>query len=68
MKRLFTCSNAGELALLRSVLDASRISYEVRNEAVSQTFPGMAADPEIWVLEEKDYEEAERLIKTATNP
>ena len=50
MKRLFTCSNAGELALIRSVLDASKISYEeVRNEAVSQTFPGMAADPEIWV-------------------
>ncbi len=62
MKQVFSSPNPEEAALVQSVLDAAQIECEMRNEAISQTFP-LAFQPEVWVVKDSDYEEARRLIK-----
>jgi len=47
-----------ELGLLKSLLDEVGIACEIRNEASYPNFPGAAFQPEIWVVEEKDYAKA----------
>ncbi len=61
MKRVYSSSNGGEFALVRSVLDAALIPYETRNEGVSQAIPVAPFEPEIWVAEDR-FDEVRALI------
>lgn len=58
MKMLFSSANMPEVGLLKSLLDEAGIASEVRNEDSYPNFPGAAFQPEIWVIDEKDYPKA----------
>jgi hypothetical protein len=58
MKLLFSSANMPEVGLLKSLLDEAGIASEVRNEGSYPNFPGAAFQPEIWVIDEKDYGKA----------
>jgi hypothetical protein len=61
MKRILSSPDSAHVGLIRSLLDAAAIPYEVRNQALSQVAAGLPFDEELWV-EENDYEDATRLI------
>jgi len=61
MKQVFTSADSAQVGLARSVLEAADIDCEVRNEGVSQAFPGVVFASELWVSDE-DYEQATRLL------
>jgi len=58
MKLLFSSSIQPEAELLKGLLDNAGIPAEIRNETVSQNFPGAPFQPEIWVLNDGDYPRA----------
>ncbi|HEY1171497.1 MAG TPA: DUF2007 domain-containing protein [Verrucomicrobiae bacterium] len=58
MKCVFTSSNSAEAGLLKSRLEEAGIECELRNEFAAQALPGTAFDPEVWVLDDAQYEEA----------
>ena len=60
MKQLYSSPDSAQVALIRSILDAANVPFEVRNEAVSQAIPPFSS--EIWVQDD-DFEDANRLIK-----
>lgn len=62
MKRVFTSSNSAEAGLLKSQLEEAGIECELRNEFAAQALPGTAFDPEVWVLDDAQYEEACELV------
>jgi hypothetical protein len=62
MKKLFTLSNSAEAGLIKSRLEEAGVACEMRNEFVAQVVPGMAFDPEVWVVEDAQYEEAKKLL------
>jgi len=47
-----------EVGLLKSLLEDAGIASEIRNESSSANFPGAAFQPELWVLNDTDYEKA----------
>ncbi len=62
MKHIFSSADSGQVAFIRSVLDASNIECEVRNQAVSQVMAATTAfAEEIWVRDE-DYAEASEIV------
>lgn len=67
MKQIFASADSGQVAFIRSVLEASGIECEVRNEAVSQVIAGtIAFAEEIWVRDE-NYEEAREVVAASRN-
>src|SRR5438552_3576813 len=58
MKLLFSTQNVPEVGLLKGLLDDAGIHCEIRNENSSANFPGAAFQPELWVLNDTDYEKA----------
>jgi Putative prokaryotic signal transducing protein len=64
MKHVFSSPDSAQTGLVQSLLDAAGIAYEVRNEAVSQAEAGMPFITELWVLRDKDHEEARSLIQS----
>ena len=68
MKQVFSSPDSSQIGLARSRLDAAEIACEVRNDAVSQAMPGMPFIAELWVLRDEDYEDAQRLILSPTEP
>lgn len=64
MKRIFSSPNSAEVGLVESFLDTTGIPYEVRNDAMSHTLPGLAIPGEIWVLHDEDYAEASALLES----
>ncbi len=68
MKKLFTSTNSAEAGLLKSRLEEAGIACEMRNEFVAQVVPGMAFDPEVWVLDDAQYEEAKELLAAWQTP
>jgi len=68
MKKLFTLTNSAEAGLLKSRLEEAGIACEMRNEFVAQVVPGMAFDPEVWVLDDAQYEEAVELLAAWQTP
>jgi hypothetical protein len=62
MKRIFSSSNSAEVGLLASRLENAGIPCEVRNEALAQVIPGIAFEPELWILNDEDYAEATALL------
>lgn len=67
MKLLFTSPDSAQMGLARSVLEASNIASEVRNESVSQAIPGAAFAAELWV-DDEHYDEAKRLLDEKAEP
>jgi hypothetical protein len=61
MKRLFSSADSAQVGLIRSLLAAADIPFEVRNEALSQLAAGLVFEEELWVRDE-DYEDAARLV------
>lgn len=68
MKQVFSSPDSAQIGLAQSLLEASGIAYEVRNEAVSQAMFGVPFDTELWVLRDEDYEEARGLILPGKGP
>ncbi len=64
MKKLYSSPDSAQVELIRSMLEASSIPSEVRNEVVSQVMVGFQFAPELWVRDE-DYAEADRLMREA---
>jgi hypothetical protein len=62
MKRLFSSADSAQIGLLKSRLEVAGIPCEIRNDALSQAMPGAPFQPELWVLDEKNYEEASQLL------
>ena len=58
MKMLFSSQNAPEVGLLKGLLEEAGIACEVRNENTYANIPGAAFQPEIWVLNDIDYQRA----------
>jgi Putative prokaryotic signal transducing protein len=58
MKCLFSSPSPPEVELLKGLLDEAGIATELRNESIYPNLPGAAFQPEIWVVDEKDYERA----------
>lgn len=58
MRMLFSSQTAPEVGLLKGLLEEAGIPCEVRNEATYANLPGAAFQPEIWVLNDTDYERA----------
>lgn len=67
MKHVFSSPDSAQVALARSVLDAQGILCDVRNDAVSQSMPGMPFVTELWVVRDEDYEDARRLLNESTD-
>ena len=61
MRCIYSSPDSVRVGLIRSVLEASDISCEVRNEAVSQVMVGIPFASELWV-QDKDYENATSLV------
>ena len=60
MKQVFSSPDSVEVGLFASRLQSAGIACEIRNE--TQVIPGMPFQPELWVLNDSDYEDAARLI------
>ena len=61
MKMLFASPQSQEVELLRNALDKAGIQCEVRNENAYAFFPGAEFYPELWVLNEGDFQKAAEL-------
>ena len=68
MKRIFSSASSAEVGLLASRLEGAGIRCEVRNEALAQVIPGIAFEPELWLLNDEDYDEAKGLIASRPEP
>ena len=68
MKRIFSSSSSAEVGLLASRLENAGIPCEVRNESLSQVIPGIAFEPELWILNDEDYPEASELLTPPADP
>jgi hypothetical protein len=66
VKRIYSSSDSAQLGLLASRLEASGIACEVRSE--SQVIPGIPFGPELWILQDEDYEEAAELLSAWQEP
>ena len=62
MKLLFTFPDNLRLGLFRSRLETAGIACEVRNEHLSPAMPGAPFDPELWVLDDAQFNEASDLL------
>jgi hypothetical protein len=58
MKMVFSSQSAPEVGLLKGLLEGDGIPCEVRNESTYAALPGAPFQPEIWVLNDTDYERA----------
>jgi hypothetical protein len=55
MRLLFSSQSAPEVGLLKNLLEENGIVAEVRNETVHSNFPGAAFQPEVWIMNDKDF-------------
>jgi hypothetical protein len=62
MKLLFTFPDNLRLGLFRSRLETAGIASEVRNEHLSPAMPGAPFDPELWVLDDAQFNDARDLL------
>ena len=72
MKMLFSSPDVQEVELLKTELDNAGIACEVRNQNAYTLFPGAEFYPELWVLDDADFQKAsdlrEALLKPASEP
>jgi hypothetical protein len=63
MKPLFSSSNSAEIGLIRSRLQAAGIDCELRNEHLFAALPGAPFYPELWILNDENFDEAAELLR-----
>ena len=72
MKILFSSPQNQEVERLKNALNEAAIQCEVRNENAYTFFPGAEFYPELWVLNEGDFQKAtelrDALLKLASAP
>jgi len=68
VKRLFSSPDISEIGVLKGRLELAGIPCEIRNEFVSQAIPGVAFEPELWLLNDEDYREASELLVVSRRP
>jgi hypothetical protein len=67
MKRIYSSQSHMVVALLKNILEASGISCVIRNELLAGAageLPPIECWPELWVMDDNQYEWARKLIKT----
>ena len=67
MKRLYSSQSHMLVTLLKDILEASGIPCTIRNELLAGAageLPPIECWPELWVMDDDQYEWARRLIKT----
>jgi hypothetical protein len=65
MKKLLSSVNVAEIGLLKSLLEADGIACATRNEHISMasgSVPFVDCYPELWVLNDEDFEKAQTLV------
>ena len=62
MKRVFSSPQSEKVGLMKGILESAGISCEIRNDAISQAMIGFQFASEIWILRDKDFEEAIALV------
>jgi len=65
MKRLYSAESLAEVGHYRNVLEQSGIACFIRNEQLSGALgevPFLECLPELWVLNDADLEQAERVL------
>jgi hypothetical protein len=65
MRQVLSSPDSAQIALAQSRLNAAGIACEIRNEALSQAIPTMPFMAELWVVLDKDYDDARELIAPA---
>jgi hypothetical protein len=68
MKLLYSSRDSARLGLFFSRLQSAGIQCEMRNEHLAPAAPGAPFDPEIWVLSDDQFEEAQRLLADWLQP
>jgi hypothetical protein len=63
MVKLLEPQDQGELAFLKSLLDANRIRYFVQNEHFGSLYPGLPFVGSMVMVHDADARRAERLIQ-----
>lgn len=66
MKQVFTTHRFETVGLYQSILEGEGIRTMIRNEHTSVldgSFPGDIIWPELWVLEDSDYDRAIEILK-----
>ena len=64
MKLLYSTSDIRAVGMVRSSLDEAGIAYDVRNETMP--YPGAIFYPEVWVVEDSEFERACELRDAVT--
>ncbi|MBI1840221.1 MAG: DUF2007 domain-containing protein [Verrucomicrobia bacterium] len=64
MKRIYSTPENARIGLIRGLLEAAGIGYEIRNEGISQAIPGILFMPEIWILRDEDEAESKEIIQS----
>ncbi|HEY6169460.1 MAG TPA: DUF2007 domain-containing protein [Verrucomicrobiae bacterium] len=62
MKVIFASTDTARVCIAQSILQTAGIPFEVRNDAISRAIPGAAFTPELWILHDEDYEQAQELL------
>ncbi len=65
MRKLALSGESAEFGLFKSVLDEAGIRSEIRNENTFSNLPGACFYPELWILDDADYERAADLLRVA---
>jgi hypothetical protein len=68
MKRVYSHSNSFLVFNIRNILENNHIQCEVRNDilnSVAGEAPPTDLWPEVWVVRERDYLQAERVVEEA---
>jgi len=68
MKRVFSSPDSAEVGLVKNVLLKAGIRCVEMNEQMAQTIPSAPFQAELWVVDEKDYAEADALMAEWLNP
>ncbi len=68
MKKLLTSANRPELGFFQDMLAKVEIVTEIRNENSFENLPGACFLPELWLLNDTDYERALILLSELQNP
>jgi hypothetical protein len=71
LKRIYSSFNLAAVHHARNLLENAGIRAVVKNEFLSSAMgdlPPAECQAEVWVLLEKDFPEAETILRTATSP
>lgn len=68
MKRLLSSPDHAQIGLLLSRLRDAGIACEVRNEHVFAALPASRFTPELWVLDDGQFDEATELLRAWREP